>query len=130
MLKVVERLGARVVDDFLCSGSQFYEPTVPAGENMLERLATVCFRQVSGSWMFPHAGRDAQLLERLTSQGIRGVVHYTLKFCDALQYDAPRIKRLCEGAGIPFLALETEMTDFDRGQTTTRLQAFLEGIKA
>ncbi|MCR4804605.1 MAG: 2-hydroxyacyl-CoA dehydratase family protein, partial [Clostridia bacterium] len=35
-------------------------------------------------------------------------------------------KRLCEGQGVPYMAIETDYSQSDSGQLATRLEAFLE----
>ncbi|MFA5385364.1 MAG: 2-hydroxyacyl-CoA dehydratase family protein [Eubacteriales bacterium] len=66
-----------------------------------------------------------ELVERT---GARGVILYTIKFCDHGLYEIPLWRHLCSGLNIPFLHLEGEYKSGMPAQFHTRIQAFLETI--
>jgi len=67
----------------------------------------------------------SDLVERT---GARGVILYTIKFCDHGLYEIPLWRRFCSGLNIPFLHLEGEYKSGVPAQFHTRIQAFLETI--
>ncbi len=66
--------------------------------------------------------------ELVEQSGARGVILYTIKFCDHGLYEIPLWRSLCSGLNIPFLHLEGEYKSGMPAQFYTRIQAFLETI--
>ncbi|KUK52152.1 MAG: CoA-substrate-specific enzyme activase [Desulfotomaculum sp. 46_296] len=74
-------------------------------------------------------GRRFPYIRELIEQtGARGVILYTIKFCDHGLYEIPLWRYLCSGLNIPFLHLEGEYKSGMPAQFHTRIQAFLETI--
>lgn len=58
-----------------------------------------------------------------------GVVHYALQFCTPYMIESYKVKNSVEGAGVPFLKIETDYSMEDMGQLKTRVEAFIEMVK-
>ena len=59
----------------------------------------------------------------------KGVIHYSLQFCQPYQMEAGKIVRELESIGVPALAIETDYSQDDAGPLKTRIEAFVELIK-
>jgi benzoyl-CoA reductase/2-hydroxyglutaryl-CoA dehydratase subunit BcrC/BadD/HgdB len=73
--------------------------------------------------------RAAYLANLLLSSKAKGVIYYSLKFCDHGLYEVPLWRRICQQQKTAFLHLETEYQSSISGQLGTRLQAFKEAIQ-
>ncbi|MGB9660931.1 MAG: 2-hydroxyacyl-CoA dehydratase subunit D [Moorellaceae bacterium] len=70
--------------------------------------------------------RRAYLREIVSKYRIEGAVYHAMKFCDAAMVDFALVKMELEELGIPLLKLEGDYTGGNRGQWTTRIEAFRE----
>ena len=60
---------------------------------------------------------------------VDGVIEIVLQSCHTYDVEAFYVKRLVtEKKGIPYLNIETDYSQSDKGQLSTRLAAFLETI--
>ena len=57
---------------------------------------------------------------------VDGVVEVDLTACTPYTVEAFSVRKLAKELGIPFLALETDYSELDLGQLSTRIEAFLE----
>lgn len=60
---------------------------------------------------------------------IDGLIYHTVKFCDQYHYEGAALRKL-QDFSVPVLYVETDLTPQSSGQIETRLEAFLEEIKA
>jgi benzoyl-CoA reductase/2-hydroxyglutaryl-CoA dehydratase subunit BcrC/BadD/HgdB len=58
--------------------------------------------------------------------GVDGIIFLTLKFCDLVQSDLPRLMQTAQAQGIPVLHIERDSLDGTSGQVRTRIEAFAE----
>ena len=49
-----------------------------------------------------------------------------LQACHTFNIEATRMEKAVKGAGIPYMKIETDYSDNDRGQISTRINAFIE----
>lgn len=73
--------------------------------------------------------RAAYLTNLLLASKAKGVIYYSLKFCDHGLYEVPLWRHICGVQKTAFLHLETEYQSGLSGQLSTRLQAFKEAIQ-
>ena len=66
------------------------------------------------------------LAERLKTFQVDGVVEIDLQACTPYCVESFWTRQAAEAAGVPYLALETDYSQADGGQLSTRLEAFLE----
>jgi bzd-type benzoyl-CoA reductase N subunit len=144
VLDILDDLGACVVGDDLCTGSRYFDQPVaevvgPVGNlsqsqggdgDPIEALADRYLKR----WPCPtkhslHCQRGEHLLELVEEREADGLVFTLQKFCEPHAFDYAIVKETLDAAGVPHLLLELEHTPAV-GQLRTRLEAFLEMLKA
>lgn len=126
---VIEKAGAVVVAEELCTGSRYYDKLVP------ERGATVeaLLDDIAGKYLdincacfTPNPGRIEDVLRLAEEYKVDGIVHYALQFCAPYTIEATAVERAARDAGYRFLRIDTDYSMNDIGQLQTRVEAFLE----
>ncbi len=69
-----------------------------------------------------------KIVERAKESNAKGVIGFTLKFCDPYLARIPMIRQALQKESIPFLMLEGDCTMGSMGQQQTRIEAFTEMI--
>jgi benzoyl-CoA reductase/2-hydroxyglutaryl-CoA dehydratase subunit BcrC/BadD/HgdB len=120
-----ERNARVVADDFLSCGRRLYSTSNCADPwtNMSESLLFGPPDSTKGSSI---ESRLCHLVRLVKENLARGVVFYSVKFCEPEQFYYPALRNGLEAEGIPSLLVETEVGDPLSGQTMVRLEAFLE----
>jgi len=72
--------------------------------------------------------RIAHLWSIFERSGARGLLIHTVKFCEPELFDVPAIRRHFAAHNVPVLHVESELEAVLSGQTTTRLEAFVETL--
>jgi benzoyl-CoA reductase/2-hydroxyglutaryl-CoA dehydratase subunit BcrC/BadD/HgdB len=128
LLSAIAAAGGMVVADDLAScGRRIY----PAGESddpflrMAERILRAPPDPTRGS---PIGERLEYLCELVARFDARGVVFYTVKFCEPELFDYPNLREGLREAGIPSLVIEGDIDDRLSHQLVSRLEAFLEMV--
>lgn len=67
-----------------------------------------------------------KIVERAKETRAKGVIGFTLKFCDPYLARIPMIRQALQKESIPFLMLEGDCTTGSMGQQQTRIEAFTE----
>lgn len=129
-VRMVEGLGAIVVDDDLCCGHRAIEGRAPETGDPVEAVA----RRLSERPACPakHSAarsRPDDLAVRVKGSGARGVIFYLQHFCDPHAFDYPALRARLSEDGIPSLLVEWEHQAPSTGQMRTRVEAFLEMIR-
>ncbi len=129
VLNVIEDAGGAVVwDDFACCGRRMY----PEGESddpfvrLAERILNAPPDVTKGSSI---EERFKYLMELIDKTGAKGVIFYTVKFCEPELFDLPELKNLLKSAGISSVNIEIDINDPLPHQTVTRIEAFLEVLE-
>jgi bzd-type benzoyl-CoA reductase N subunit len=132
VLDIIDDLGACVVGDDLCTGSRYFDQPVAEAEDgdPIEALADRYLKR----WPCPtkhslHCQRGEHLLKLVEERKADGLVFTLQKFCEPHAFDYAIVKETLDAAGVPHLLLELEHTPAV-GQLRTRLEAFLEMLKA
>ena len=63
----------------------------------------------------------------MNDYNIDAVVHHSLQFCDPYTIEAFRIEKEID---VPFLSIETDYSQEDVGQLSTRIEALIEMISS
>ncbi len=125
-VKVVEENGGVVVCFENCSGikpSRYLVDT--QAEDILTAIAQRYLR-IGCAVMTPNTQR-MELLPQLAEEfQVDGILDIELQACHPYTVERCMIKQLADRIGIPFLALDTDYSQSDLGQLTTRIAAFLE----
>ena len=129
LIRVIEKYGARVFADDLCTGRRFwYMPEPKQDISPVEALAAAyllkppCPRMAGGD---DSVSEMKKLVENLRPEG---VIFSILKFCDTHLYNIPYMRMMLQNAGVKSLFIESDYTA-GAGQAETRIQAFVEMLK-
>jgi benzoyl-CoA reductase subunit C len=121
-----------VVGDDLCTGSRYFDQPVAEAEDG-DPIGALADRYLK-RWPCPtkhslHCQRGEHLLKLVEERKAGGLVFTLQKFCEPHAFDYAIVKETLDAAGVPHLLLELEHTPAV-GQLRTRLEAFLEMLKA
>ena len=125
-----EEWNMHVAASDFCTTSRFITPVETKTDNNIFRsLAdsylkqTPCARTMDTT----KPGNIAQrIVERAKESNVKGVIGFTLKFCDPYLARIPMIRQALQKKSIPFLLLEEDCTMGSMGQQQTRIEAFTE----
>lgn len=76
--------------------------------------------------MTPNTKRMETLPQLVEEFNIDGILEIELQTCQPYIVERFEIKKLAQEMGVPFLALDTDYSQSDLGQLTTRIVAFIE----
>ena len=124
---ITEAGGEVVADDLACCGRRLYPPGTSDDpfRRMAERLLGVPPDPTLGS---PISARLEHLLGMVKKGEAKGVVFYSVKFCEPELFDLPMLRDGLQEAGVPSLTIEVDLSDPLSHQARTRIEAFLEMI--
>ncbi len=128
LLNAIREAGGEVVaDDLACCGRRLYPPGKGQDpfRRMAERLLNGPPDPTLGS---PISSRLEHLLRLVAMGEARGVVFYSVKFCEPESFDLPLLRKGLQQAGVPSLAIEVDLSEPPSHQVRTRVEAFLEMI--
>ncbi len=129
---IIEKSGAVVVADEMCTGSRYYEKLVAeTGEGlggMLDDIAAK-YLDINCACFTPNHGRTDDVLRLAKEFHADGIVHYALQFCSPYQIEAHGIEVAARAQGLPVLRIDTDYSAEDVGQLSTRVEAFLEMLR-
>ena len=80
------------------------------------------------SVMTPNDGRMENTLTMCEKYHVDGVVESVLQACHTFNVESARMQEAVEGAGIPYMKIETDYSNGDMGQIETRIAAFIETL--
>ena len=120
---MLENLGVKVVFDLTCTGTQ-RSYLLDSGQ-VLNSYSKALLNQMPCMRMMDATNRH-NFFKGMADQ-VDGIIYHTIKFCDiyAYEYHALRDKQL-----VPLVQVETDATAQCSGQILTRVEAFLESLRA
>lgn len=131
---VIEESGGIIVFDELCSANRILnDPVIIDERNMSEiirALAERYFYPCTCPCFSPNDERIIRMKEAIDRYRIEGVVFHTLRGCHLNTIEGTKIELELDKIGIPMLKLESEYDEGDIEQIRTRVEAFVEMIKA
>ena len=114
---------AEITLDLTCTGIQrSYDLN---SDQILPAYAHALLNQLPCMRMAAASNRQ-RILEAYEDR-IDGIIYHTVKFCDIYAYE---YTKLHETSSLPILKIETDATAQRGGQILTRLEAFLESLRA
>jgi benzoyl-CoA reductase/2-hydroxyglutaryl-CoA dehydratase subunit BcrC/BadD/HgdB len=126
-----------LVADELCSGDRLlYDPVGVDEWTMDDMLTAVAERYLLTSTCPCFTSKDGNedrinwLLDMLREFRVDGVIYYVVRGCMLYAMEYTRIKRVLDRRNVPVYYLDTEYTREDVGQLKTRVEAFLEMLRA
>ncbi|RJO63922.1 MAG: 2-hydroxyacyl-CoA dehydratase [Myxococcales bacterium] len=132
-LALFELCGARIAAEDLCTGSRlFKEIPCDSDDDAYTTLArgllgrSPCARTLNPVKPVRLA---EDVLTAARAGGVRGVIGYTMKFCDPYLARLPAVREVLRETGLPLLLLEGDCTLRSIGQQRTRIEAFVEMLR-
>ena len=129
-VEVIESLGAVVVGDDLCNGERYFWGEVAEDRDPLTALAERYLTRLPCPRMEPAQRRLDLVCDLVRRQRAQGVIYAEMQFCDLHGGTFPEVREALAAAGIPTLKVERDYVLSGVGQLKTRVQAFLERIRA
>ncbi|MCD8216449.1 MAG: acyl-CoA dehydratase activase [Clostridiales bacterium] len=121
--KLIEDLGAEIALDLTCTGvtREFAVDRDAILQSYAKSLLTrmPCMRM-------SRVEEHRRKLEEMAGE-LDGIIYHTVKFCDIYSYEYAGMK---ESGVLPLVKLETDATSQCAGQILTRVEAFLESLRA
>jgi benzoyl-CoA reductase/2-hydroxyglutaryl-CoA dehydratase subunit BcrC/BadD/HgdB len=125
--------GVHLAGDSLCTGLRAFR-RIGGGnsDSVFLRLARGLLDQPRCARTFDpfRPGKIAgEVLAEAQACHAKGVIAYTMKFCDPYMSRLPGIREALREAGLPLLVLEGDCTMRSMGQQRTRIEAFVEMLR-
>jgi benzoyl-CoA reductase/2-hydroxyglutaryl-CoA dehydratase subunit BcrC/BadD/HgdB len=131
---VIEESGGIIVYDELCSANRILNDPVIIDETnkseVIRALAERYFFPCTCPCFSPNDERILRLKEAIRLYNIEGVVFHSLRGCHLNNLEATKIELTLGEMEMPMLKLESEYDEGDIEQIRTRVEAFVEMIKA
>jgi benzoyl-CoA reductase/2-hydroxyglutaryl-CoA dehydratase subunit BcrC/BadD/HgdB len=132
MHDVIEKAGAVVVMEEMCTGSRYYSKLVDEAPTDLPGLIdalTDKYLDINCACFTPNSGRFDDVIRLAEEYRVDGIVQCDLQFCGPYQIEATLVEKAAKAAGVPALRIDTDYSMGDIGQLSTRVEAFLEMIE-
>ncbi len=131
---LIEEAGGVVVADETCSSSRMLYDMAAVDEwrlyDMVDALADRYLKPCTCPIFTNNLDRQRRLLELAASFDVDGVVYQSLAGCQVYEMEQSSIAASLNAQGIPMLYVESDYSPDDMGQLSTRIEAFIESIKA
>jgi benzoyl-CoA reductase/2-hydroxyglutaryl-CoA dehydratase subunit BcrC/BadD/HgdB len=128
---IIEKAGAVVVAEEMCTGSRYYSGLVDEASTdlggMLDALADK-YLGIDCACFTPNSARTDEVMRMAREYQVDGIVQCNLQFCGPYQIEATFVARAAQAAGVPIVRIDTDYSMGDVGQLSTRVEAFLEMI--
>ena len=121
--KLIQDHGCNIVLDLTCTGIERTYELDP--DSVIASYSKALLSQLPCMRMADTAERTRLINEKKSS--IDGVICHTIKFCDIYPYEYARLIDICD---LPMVHIETDATAQGAGQILTRIEAFLESLRA
>ncbi len=128
---MVEKAGAAVVGDDLCTGQRWFDTQVMVneGQDPVEAISERLTKRIPcpAKHMSLSARKDhiSELAEKTKADG---VIFLLQKFCDPHAFDYPHIKEHLDLLKIKSICIETDGINLNPGQVSTRIETFIHMI--
>jgi len=126
---IVEKAGAVVVAEEMCTGSRYYQNLVPEDgvtlDEMIDAIAEK-YLDINCACFTPNEGRVDDVVRMAKEYGADGVIDLSLQFCGVYEMESHGVEAAVRDAGLPVLKITTDYSMEDVGQLSTRVEAFLE----
>jgi benzoyl-CoA reductase/2-hydroxyglutaryl-CoA dehydratase subunit BcrC/BadD/HgdB len=131
---LIEESGGVVVADETCSSNRMLYDMTAVDEwwlnDMVDSLADKYLKPCTCPIFTKNEDRRRRLLELVDQFQADGVVYQAFAGCQVYEMEYKSVADEFNKAGIPMLYIETDYSPDDKGQMSTRIEAFLESLKA
>lgn len=124
--------GVIVADDFCSSNRLLYDAVVFDEKNLYDMVPAIAdryLRPCTCPFIAGNHDRRKRLLNMIRDFNIDGVIYQAFSGCHLFDMEHKSIGKALEEAGIQMLYIETDYSPEDKGQLSTRIEAFLESIR-
>lgn len=130
ILKTIEDNGGSVVALENCGGAKPIEENIdPDAEDIYEAIARK-YLNIGCSCLTPNPNRMKLLDKMIDEYKVDGVIDVVLQACHTYNVETLQVRRLVENEKhMPYLTIETDYSQSDVGQLSTRIAAFIEILK-
>ncbi len=122
----VEQAGGEIVWDDHCLSARHFDTLVDEAMDPWQAIAKRYLQKASCPRMQGMQERLNRILHNIHAYNCDGVIVHSLKFCDLMQSEIPRLERALQERQIEHLHVERENLAEDPGQIKTRIEAFME----
>ena len=143
LIELIEEAGANVVIDDICVGSRVFFPDVEITKDPLDGLARrylidlkcprtfmeAVFGETRKDYMADLEARFSYIRDYAKEWNAKGVILYSVRYCDIHGYEVPQIKDYFGSVGLPSIYLEYDYSEASLAPLRTRAQAFLEVLR-
>lgn len=130
---LIEEAGGVVVSDETCSSNRMLYDMTAVDEwmvnDMVDSLADKYLKPCTCPIFTRNDDRRRRLLDLVSSFNVDGVVYQAFAGCQVYEMEYRSVAEEFNKAGIPLLYVETDYSPDDKGQLSTRIEAFLESLK-
>ncbi len=129
---IIEATGAVIVGEESCIGERGQRNTTDASADSLDGLFDAVvdrYFKIDCAVFTPNQERVEHIKEMAKNTSSDGVIHYGLQFCQPYIMESYSVEKTLEKDGVSVLRLETDYSQEDMGQLSTRVEAFVEIIK-
>ena len=125
-ITAIEENGGVVVCFENCGGIKPTRSRIDTeSEDIIEAIAEH-YLNIGCSVMTPNVHRLKMMPELLEEFQVDGVIDIILQACHTYNIETNSIHNLCKENGMPYMSLETDFSQSDKGQLVTRIAAFIE----
>lgn len=129
IIRKVEELGGDIVAFDTCNGIRDKVELVDENNPDIYEALAIKYLNINCSVMSPNESRREYVAQMIDEFHIDGVIEIVLQSCHTYDVEAYYIKKMVtEEKGKAYLNIETDYSQSDKGQISTRLAAFLETI--
>jgi benzoyl-CoA reductase/2-hydroxyglutaryl-CoA dehydratase subunit BcrC/BadD/HgdB len=130
-VQTIENQGAHVAGDLLCYGVRGLGNKVETSADPLDSIARAYLYQIPCARMIGEFPRRYQMmLDLYRDVQARGIIYQRIKFCQIWSTEVHNLRHRFEEDPIPMLVLDREYGLVHAGQVKTRVQAFIESLRA
>lgn len=130
---LIEESGGVVVADETCSANRMLYDMTAVDEwllsDMLDSLADKYLKPCTCPIFTRNDDRKRRLLNLVEAFNADGVVYQAFAGCQVYEMEYRSVAEEFNKMGIPMLYVETDYSPDDKGQLSTRIEAFLESLK-
>ena len=122
----IESCGGVVVCHENCSGIKAAFQMVDVEADDIVKAIAERYLKIGCSVLTPNSERMKLIPELVKEFNIDGIVEVDLQACTPYCVESFQIRELAETLGVPYMAVETDYSQSDSGQLSTRIEAFME----
>ncbi|MEA3373419.1 MAG: double-cubane-cluster-containing anaerobic reductase [Campylobacterota bacterium] len=131
---LIEESGGVIVADETCSSNRMLYDMVSVDEwhinAMVDGIADNYLKPCTCPIFTKNDDRKRKLLRMAKEFAAEGVVYQAFSGCQVYSMEQNSITKALNDAGVPVLFVESDYSPDDMGQLSTRIEAFIESLKA